>query len=143
MKKIAQDVKKANNQIRNRFEADLKRAGSYKSCASVAKDKSIKATKRLLADIGSMTDKRIIKSVQVCGTDCLTVSFARDVADIRALLTKASADVQKYAKKVVTCAKSTKPSTGGKNGPRTDDALSQIVKDTKNIVTHCTVCKKK
>jgi len=140
MKNIVSKIKKARNSIRSRFLADVKRSKGIGACKSITKT-SIDKIKAQLDEINTRVDANILRSVLVCGEDCLTVSFANEVGEIRKMLNKVSKAAQSFAKKVVQCAPNSSANDAGGNAPRSDSALDQIVRDTKNIVTRCKICK--
>ena len=140
MKKIASQLKKATNTISVRFKADKKRVRQNKSCKKLVKSKAEKDVSDLLLKAREDVKGRILRSVLVCDSDCLTVSFADEITGIRNTICKASKKSQSYARKVVACA----PRTGGssaESGPRGEDQLKKAVADTKRIVHECKVCK--
>lgn len=141
MKKIATQIKSANNSIQKRFLADVKRAKGVKACSKAVTAEFVSTSKALFKEINEKTNTQILQSVLVCNTDCLTVSFEREVMGIRQLLGKASSNSQKLAKKVVKCSGSKAAPSNGKAGPRSDTDLNKIVNDTKKILTNCKVCR--
>ncbi len=140
MKQIAKSVRVASNGIRGRLLSDVRRARSTNECGRVANAKAYKPILALLKSANSRVKRNVLKSVLVCDGKCLTVSFAREVKNIRKVLSKSAARSQKYARKVVACATASRQDSGRTDGPRTEDALDKIVKDTKKIVSHCKVC---
>jgi hypothetical protein len=140
MKKIANKLKNASKSIEQRLAGDVKRAGAFSSCRELLNSKSYASTKAKLAVARREADKRILKSVLVCGTECLTISFAEEVKKVKKSLTQAAKAANVYAKKVVTCSGIVRQGPGGK-GQRTDSDLNQIVNDTNKIVSKCKVCK--
>lgn len=124
-----------------RLKADIKRAKTYKACKKIADKAVYGPISDWLIAINAKIDQDILKSVLVCGTDCLTVSFATEVGNVRKLLNKASKMTQGYAKKVVKCAGVVRVGGGTSGGASTKDALDKAVNDTKKIVNNCKVCK--
>jgi len=140
MKKIATKLKNAARGIEQRYAEDVKRAKGFTSCQKVAADKAYSSTKALLAAARREADKRILKSVLVCGSECLTISFAGEVKKVQKSLARAARGAKAYAKKVVDCSAVVRRDPGDK-GQRTDSGLDQILNDTNKIVSKCKVCK--
>lgn len=139
MKKIASQIKKASDVIRKRYVADVKRARSIASCKSLLNEGASVRIKELLDQASSHVKNQILRSVQVCGDDCLTVSFEREVNNIRSLLSKASKESKILARKVVMCSP-VRPSSSSQAGPRGDTELNDALRKTRSIVAKCKVC---
>lgn len=140
MRKIAKQVRQASNGIRARLLGDVRRAKDAVACGSLSGAKSYKPILALLKEANARVKKNVVKAVLVCDGKCLTVSFAGEVKSIRKVLSKAAGRAQKYARKVVECGANVRQSGNSTSGPRTEDALNQIVKQTNKIVSHCKVC---
>lgn len=123
MKKIANKLKNASKSIEQRLAWDVKRAGTFSSCRELLSKKSYASTKAKLAAARREADKRILKSVLVCGTECLTVSFAEEVKKVKSGFS-GSRSQNVYAKSVVTCSGVVRQGSDGK-GQRTDTILTK------------------
>ena len=143
MRTITVDLRKVANLIHIRLKDDIKRAESYTSCQKIADVTTHRAITTLISKIKAKIRIDILRSVMVCGSDCLTISFAKEVRSIRKMLNRASKMTQRYAKDVVQCsnvkrlAKDKDP-----EAKRTEDVLDNAVNRTKNVVRECKICRK-
>lgn len=142
MKKISSELNKVVSVIQGRLNEDIKRASSYKTCRTVASITTYGSISTELKAIKAQIKKEILKTVQVCGEECLTLNFAAQVKEIRQLLTKTSKKTQEYAKKVVACSK-IKKKPGQQNTTNTKQILDDAIGRTKNIESKCTICRNK
>lgn len=140
MRQIAARVRRAANGIRGRLQADIARASIIPSCAELKSTRRYAPVLQQLSKANARVKRDILKAVLVCDGSCLTVSFATQVSGIRKTLARAASRAQDYARAVVGCGSGSSAPQSGSSGPRTEDALNKIVKDTNKIVSHCKVC---
>jgi hypothetical protein len=140
MRQIAARVRRAATGIRARLQSDIARAAVIPSCAELRATRRYAPILTQLSKANARVKRDILKSVLVCDGNCLTVSFATQVTGIRKKLARAASKAQAYARAVVSCGSGSSANQPGSSGPRTEDALNKIVKDTNKIVSHCKVC---
>jgi alanyl-tRNA synthetase len=139
MIKIARQLRSATNSLRKRVKTDIARAKKQSDCKPLLKSAPDAQMNALLNNAQRKVNENILKSVLVCNSDCLTVSFADEVKSTRRELSRASKRAQKLAKQVVTCS----GRVGGSDNPRaprSEDALAKIINSTNRIVSECKVC---
>ena len=140
MRRIGKALDNGLGDILGSYRADLKRAGSVQSCRSLhvaAMNKELSSRERL---IRGQISRNILRSLKVCGKDCVQVSFKREVGAIRASLVTLASDAKAFARKVVQCAGSGRVPNGQGAGGRTDRRIDSILNGLKKVPSVCQVC---
>jgi len=128
-------VKKANI-LTNRFIADVQRFLDRKCPGSVEKADALVTTAYLA--IKARAQDVFGKGVQVCGTSCVTVSFAKDVAALTPFFRVLERQVAATAQRVQSCYRTLgitrRPLTGG---GRAGQTISGVRRDLEKLVKDC------
>lgn len=141
MKDIGVKLTKITKGIDKAIKDDIARAKAQgKNCKNVPLADINGKRKQFIAAVNAAIKANITTSIDVCGSDCLSISFDKEVTTIRGYLNNLATLSTNLAKDVVKCSK-LKPNSS--TGPRTSQTVSKLVSQTKNINVHCTVCKTK
>lgn len=139
MKTIGSKLLKITKGIDKAIKDDIKRAKAQgKNCKNIPVADINAKKKQLISQVNAAIKANILTSIQICGTDCLSISFDKEVKNIRGFLTSLATTSKNLAKDVVKCSKLKKKDI---KGPTTAQAVSNLVSQTNNINVHCTVCK--
>lgn len=138
MHEIATRLLKTAGKIEKSVKGSVRRA-KVPSCkklnAQLTLTRIMELTERIKTDI----KEKILKTVEVCGDSCLTLSFEKEVNPLVESLKKSSKQAKGLARKVLKCSGGGQQGGGGAKSS-TKDKLNSVIGDTKNIVTNCTVC---
>lgn len=138
MVEIGKTLISSSKNIDKTIKSSLKRAKSYNSCKKLKIPAREKAQNALIKKIQEEIKNNILRSVEVCGAECIAVSFENEVTDIRKLLTSMANQSVLLARQVLACSPKTRRTNKG--GPRTDGKLRNELDKSKNIEVHCQVC---
>lgn len=140
MRRIGRALENGLGDILKSYRADLKRAGVVQTCRALnaaGVSKKVASREKL---IRAQISRNILKSLKVCGKDCVQVSFKREVGAIRSSLVTLASDAKAFARKVVQCAGSGRVPNGQGAGGRTDRRIDSILNGLKNVPSVCKVC---
>lgn len=119
---------------------DLSRASRSKKCDSVIKAKTIQNyIKTTEASVKKELNNNILKSIEVCDTSCVKVSFLSEVSIIKKILKEYGDFAKTNARKVVTCAKNVRGNGTGTVSTSTLTQVNQALAAKINVT--CNVCK--
>ena len=135
---IGNTLMSSSKKIAKTMNASIKRAKSQASCKKLNVPQKEKAQRMLLKEIQDEIKNNILRSIEVCGDECIAVSFEAEVATTRKLLTQMANQSVKLAKQVLACSPKTKRTSPG--GKRTDTKLKNELGKSKDIQVHCQVC---
>ena len=139
---MLRDLRRDPSDDRAAVKDDIKRAETYPSCKQISKVTTHRSIQSLISKIKAKIRIDILRSVMVCGSDCLTISFSKEVNSIRKLLNRASKMTQQYAKNVVKCSNVKRQLEQNPKQKRTEDVLDDAVNRTNNVVRECKICRK-
>ena len=138
MVKIGKTLMQQAKKIDDRIKADVKRAKDNKCKIDTAS--YVAYSKQVLKNTMVTVRTHIIRSVQVCGDECIEVNFDTIVTDVSKELKALGIKAQALAKDVVNCSKRRVVNKNVRL-PDTQDVLAGIAKEIKNTQSNCTVCK--
>lgn len=139
MKDIGAQLLKVTKGIDKVIKDDIKRAKSQKSCKKIPLAAINKKRAEALAKVNNEINTKILTSLEICGEDCLSISFDKERNVIQGYINSLAGVSNSLAKQVVKCSK-LKPANAA-SGPRSSAKVKQLVGQTKNINVNCTVCK--
>lgn len=142
MREITLDLRKVTNLIQIKLNADRVRATQYRGCEKIASSRTYSSINKLVAKIKKRIKAKILRSVMVCGSDCLTISFTAEIKALRSELKRASIRTQRYARSIVNCSQVKRNTNPQESSRTTKDMLDDAVKRTTRINKHCQVCRK-
>lgn len=116
---------------------DIRRASKATECRKTVKTNSLLSyVRKTEKDIRGEISSNILQSVQVCGQDCISVSFKGEVQTVKTMLRKYGKVASANAKKVATCAKRIRrPGTANTS---TLNKVNSVIRKPINVT--CTVC---
>ena len=142
IKKIGSQFLSTTSAISKIVNADLARAKANANQCKGINRISIQQQARLFQEqINAEIQAHILRSVLLCNSDCLTVSFKKESDLVLSITQKYSNLAKTLARKVVQCSAKTtprKPSSLKSSAER----LNQLIKQNKNQKVECTVCKR-
>lgn len=142
MQKIGSDLLKLTSTIDKSIRADLVRAKTAKSCKKSINVKQYDKTRaNLLQQIKDEVNQNILRTIDLCGTDCLELSFNRERDAVKHNLALMTSQAKKLAKGVVKCAGTAKKKSP-KKAARTDTRLDSQLKTVDGLNVNCKVCSK-
>jgi hypothetical protein len=140
MKAIGTTLLRSTSTISNIIRADLARATKSTRCKNQVRASEVQASiARYENAIRAEIRKNILRSVSVCGADCIKVSFLDEVTRVKTMIKKYGLVAARHARTVVSCAQDIRNPHGRDPSASTlskiQTALQQQVKVT------CRVCK--
>jgi hypothetical protein len=139
MKAIGSSLLKSTSTISRIIRADASRAKSAKSCnGKVNPARLLSIVRQTEKNIRDEINSEILKSIEVCGVDCVKVSFLTEVSVVRKMIKNYGAVAASNAKKVVACAKSIR---GNGSGPKTSSLSSITSALNRPVNVTCNICK--
>ena len=143
MKAIGRSLDRGLSEISESYRADLKRARRDRRCAFLDVNRLELELDKKKKRIHSKIGRNILKSVKVCGKNCISVSFKREVSGIRSSLVGLATDAKALARKVVNCAESAREPNLNGSRARTEKRLKSVLEGLKKVRSECKVCPKK
>jgi hypothetical protein len=114
------------------------RASKTTKCKRTVNTKTLQQYIRTTeAAIKREVSRNILQSVEVCGTDCVKVSFLNEVGIVKDMLKKYGNTAKSTARKVAACAKSVRRPGTASSSSTLNKVTSAINKPVK---VDCTVC---
>ena len=138
MKDIGKTLLRSSVEIKKSLAADLRRAMRSKTCRKIIDRKEI----RVRADeierrIREEVQQNILQSVEVCGTDCIEISFKAEVAIIKKELRSLGKLATSTARKVVNCAPADRTAAQAASN-RTSSRIKEVLRTPVDV--NCKVC---
>lgn len=141
MKKIGASLLNSAAYITDVIRSDINRASQTSSCKKHINTKqltSLMLRKQRL--INNEIQKNILRSISVCGDDCVKVSFIDEVKIVKTMLKQYGGLALSNARKVVTCSKNPRqPGSGLSTSQTTLGRINNTI--NKPISVTCKVCK--
>jgi hypothetical protein len=135
---IGNTLNTSSKAIGNIIRADILRASKATKCRSTVNIKTLRQYIRTTESaIKREISRNILQSVEVCGTDCVKVSFLNEVGIVKDMLKKYGNTAKSNARKVAACAKSIRRPGTASSSSTLNKVTSAI---NKPVNVNCTIC---
>ena len=136
---IGNTLNSSTKAISNIIKADILRASKATKCRRTINIKTLQTYIRTTETaIRREISRNILQSVEVCGTDCVKVSFLNEVDVVRNMLKRYGNAAKTNAKKVASCARSVRRPGTSTSGATTLNKVTSAI--NKPVKVDCTIC---
>jgi len=140
MKSIGATLLRSTSTISNIIRADLARATKSSRCKNQVRASELQSSiARYENAIRAEIRKNILRSVAVCGADCIKVSFLEEVTRVKTMIRKYGLVAARHARTVVSCAQDVRNPNGRDPSASTLGKIQTALQQQVNV--SCRVCK--